>query len=161
MRFQDEVWRHVPAGAFPLHIGYILKALGRWNVQDHFGCIYTALTRKGAEAEWLKYLHLAGSSPDLSAPRDLVTLIVDVQPVLDLTKRNSLASPTASFLTGDTQADIRQCRTLAERARQFGYQALLAPSAALKGEKNLVIYIDGIAGNLDLKVGKIRTPLNY
>ena len=161
MRFQDEVWRHVPAGAFPLHIGYILKAQGRWNVQSEFGCIYTALTRKGAEAEWLKYLSLAGSSPSHSAPRDLVTLVVDVHPVLDLTRRNALASPSASFLTGNSQADLRHCQKLAEHARALGFQALLVPSAALKGEKNLIIYIDGIAGNLDLQVGKTRIPLNY
>jgi len=56
---------------------------------------------------------------------------------------------------------FKKCHDLAEKARQLGYQGLQAPSAALKGEKNLVIYVDGISGNLDLKAGNVRIPLNY
>jgi len=162
MRFQGEVWRHVPAGTFPLHVGYILKARGRWNIHNEFGCIYTALTKKGAVAEWHKQLNTAGINPEDVSPRDLVTLVVDVQPVLNqTTKRGSLVDPSTPWLTGDSPADIQKCHDLAEKARQLGFQGLQVPSAALKGEKNLVIYVDGISGNLDLQSGKVRIPLNY
>lgn len=162
MRFQGEVWRHIPAGNFPLHVGYILKAEGRWNVPGEYGCIYTALTRQGAEAEYIKHLSRYGSSPAMSSPRDLITLIVNASPILDQTsKKTSLVDPGSPFLTGSKLEDIEKCRELADLARDRGFQGILAPSASLPGEKNLIIYVDGIASNVDLKEGKIRIPLNY
>lgn len=61
-RFQGLVWRHVPVGAEPPHLGWILKAArGRWNSRrPRLPCLYAALTPQGAVAEFEK--HLATSS---------------------------------------------------------------------------------------------------
>lgn len=96
-RYRGLVWRHVPVGAEPLHLGYILKATrGRWNTRrPRLPCLYTALTPEGAIAELDKH-----------------------------------AAAVAAF-----------CRALARREVLHGrYDAILAPSAALRGSVNLMIY---------------------
>ena len=85
MTFDGYVWRIVPAGAFALHVGYILKSRGRWNREGVYGCLYTALSEDGALGEAAKYLRRAGIAPRFSPPRDLVSLRVHVGRVLDLT----------------------------------------------------------------------------
>jgi len=43
------VWRHVPAGKEPLHLGALLAfSQGRWNRQGEYAAIYTACTPDGA-----------------------------------------------------------------------------------------------------------------
>jgi len=162
MRFQGEVWRYIPAGAHPLDTGSILKANGRWNRPGEYGCLYTALSRHGAEAEYNKFLSNAGMEQEQDRPRDLVTILVDIKLVLNQTsKTDALVDPASPFLTGDKLDDWEKCRKLADVSRLDGYGGILTPSAALKGEKNLVVYVDGIARNVDLKAGKTRIPLNY
>ena len=65
--------------------------------------------------------------------------------------------PKAStFLTGDAPDEIESCRSLADYLRAEGFVAILAPSAALAGERNLMIYLDRPPRRLDLEVGKER-----
>ncbi len=161
MIFRGLVWRHVPRGAHPLHVGFILKASGRWNRQGRYGCLYTALTREGAIAEYRKYLARAGllASP---RPRDLVSIEVRrVEPVLNLTEdhEQTRLSVTEEILTGDQPEDLQTCLALADWSRSEGYQGLLVPSSAAAGEVNLIIYIDGPAANLDFTDGPDRTPI--
>ena len=82
--FRGTVWRHIPAGAHPLHVGRILQALGRWNRPGVFGCLYTALTIEGARAEYEKHFGAVGTAPDTRARREIVSINVEVGPVLDL-----------------------------------------------------------------------------
>ena len=71
-RFRGLVWRHVPPGAEPLHLGWILNATrGRWNTRrPRLPCIYTALTAEGAVAEYERHVALFG----LWGERDLVSI---------------------------------------------------------------------------------------
>ena len=161
MRYQGKVWRHIPAGGFSLHAGYILKASGRWNRAGVYGCIYTSLTQPGAIAEYQKYLHFAGiTDPNLVKPREIVSIIVDIDPVMDLLDKKASPIPVNSrFLTGDNPSDIVSCRLLADYLRSEGYSGIIAPSAAADDEKNLIIYIDGPAENVELEDGGDRIPI--
>lgn len=161
MTFDGYVWRIVPAGAFALHVGYILKSRGRWNREGVYGCLYTALSEDGALGEAAKYLRRAGIAPRFSPPRDLVSLRVHVGRVLDLTSpavRRRLGVSLSS-ITGDEDDDLETCRSIADLARQQEYCAILSPSAALEGSTNLNVYIDGRADRYDLTDGGDRTPV--
>ncbi len=160
MRYKGEVWRHIPAGEHPLHAGYILRATGRWNRAGVYGCLYTAFSKEGAVAEYEKYLERENSTRIKSKPRELVTIKVDINPVLDLTnKKTSLVPPSSPFLVGDNPEDLEKCRVLADTAREQGYTGIIVPSAAMDGEKSLVIYIDGVAGDVQLDDGGLREPI--
>ena len=158
MNFAGTVWRIVPAKAFALHVGYILRARGRWNREGVYGCLYTALTPEGALAEWAKYLRAAGVPPAVSSARDLVSLEVRVEPVLDLTSAAVLRKigVEREMLTGDGDDSLELCRALSDLAHQRGYHAILSPSAALAGSVNLNLYVDGRADHYSLDVGRER-----
>lgn len=64
-------------------------------------------------------------------------------------------------LTGDSEDDLESCRIVADLARLEGYDAILSPSAALDGARNLNLYIDRRADHLRLMEGPDRVPLNY
>jgi RES domain-containing protein len=162
--FDGVVWRHVPAGAQPLHVGFILLARGRWNRQGVYGCLYTSLSRDGAIAEYHKELaRTTGVSPEMDQRRDLVSIHAYVERVLDLSDaaRRQRIGVSLEALTGDTPDDVEICRVVADLARLEGYEAILSPSAALTGGHNLNLYVDGLAANVRLADGPDRVPLNY
>lgn len=161
MNFDGVVWRALPAGTMALHTGYILRAAGRWNRPGVYGCLYTALSREGAVAEWEKYF--AGVPAADRAPFDAVSLRVRVRPVLDLTDaaQQERYGLSPASLGGDGEAAWESCRRAADLARQQGYCAILSPSAALAGAANLNLYIDGMAANYALDHGDERVPINY
>jgi RES domain-containing protein len=159
--FSGLVWRHVPRGANALHLGWILRAAGRWNRQGVYGCLYTTLSPDGALAEYRKYIACAHASRRIDA-RDLVSIRVNrIGPVLDLMddEGRMAAGVELHTLTSDEHDDVESCRTIADWARSEGYQGLLVPSAALAGETNLVIYIDGAVSNIDLDDGPDRMAI--
>jgi RES domain-containing protein len=160
LKYKGTVWRHIPAGGQPLHVGYILRSAGRWNRCGLYGCLYTSLSQEGAIAEYRKYLKLAGITPGRARPRELVSILAEISPVLDITDETvSPVPPLSGFLVCDTPDDLEACRSLADYARSQGYAGLLAPSSALSGEKNLIIYIDGLAGSILLDEGPDRLPI--
>jgi len=160
MKFEGVVWRHIPPGAHSLHIGYILKAAGRWNRPGIYGCLYTGLTVDGVRAEYAKYLEVARIPIDAYPHREIVSIKADLDPVIDMISNDtSLVDPEEPFLKGNSPEDFERCRALADIARSLGYVGLLVPSAALEGATNLVIYIDGLAARVQLEVGNDRFPL--
>jgi RES domain-containing protein len=161
--FEGLVWRYVPRGAHPLHVGYILLAAGRWNRHDDYGCLYTSLSREGALAEYAKELKRLGIEAAADHPKDLVSLDIGVARVLDLTdeRERKRFGVSLSTLTGDGDDDLESCRIVADLARLEGFDAILSPSAALRGARNLNLYIDRRADHLRLMEGPDRAPLNY
>jgi RES domain-containing protein len=110
--------------------------------------------------EFTKYLRGSGAVDFKTKPRDLVSITVDLDPVIDLTDpATSPVPPDSPFLTGDAPADLETCRSLADTLRAQGYVGILVPSAAVPDEKNLVIYIDGPPRNIQLDDGGDRVPL--
>lgn len=163
MDFEGLVWRYVPRRSQPLHVGFILLARGRWNRHGDYGCLYTSLSRDGAIAEYTKELRRLGIDASADQAKDLVSLSVSVARVLDLTdaRKRSRFGVGVDTLTGDNDDDLESCRIVADLARLAGYDAILSPSAALSGERNLNLYIDGRADHLRLTEGPDREPLNY
>jgi RES domain-containing protein len=141
-------------------VGRILRADGRWNRPGVYGCLYTALSEQGARAEFEKIRPKFAAAPGTSRRRDVVSINVDIDPVVDLTNpETSPVPPNTSFLTGDRPEDIEQRRALAHALRAAGYVGIITPSAAAPGEKNLVMYIDGPAWGIQLDDGGDRIPL--
>jgi RES domain-containing protein len=100
--------------------------------------------------------------------RDLVSLDVVVSPVLDLTAAGNYQDvaqraglePDPQFLADLAAVPQAHCQKLADQARAEGVTAVLVPSAAAQGEKNLVIYIDVVAPkHVQLANGPDRTRL--
>ncbi len=159
-RFRGLVLRHVPVGAEPLHLGWILKAArGRWNTRrPRMPCLYTALTPEGAIAELDKVAALYGGP----ARRDLVSIQVAVEGVLDLRSRwtrRRLGIDEAT-LTSDRPEDLVACRALARREVLGGrHGAILAPSAALPGGVNLIVYVEHTGHLRELANGPHRVTI--
>ncbi|MDQ3607059.1 MAG: RES family NAD+ phosphorylase [Gemmatimonadota bacterium] len=158
-----------------------MRAGGRWNRQGLYGCLYTAQSAAGAAGEYRKHFVRRGLRRD----RDLVSLEVEVEYVLDLpailaTGETAAVLPVfagmppragvhqhllppieADRLVGDGDADLEHCRTLADWARQHGFLAIQAPSAAVEGELTLPIYPENRPRDLWIAVHAEPTPLNY
>lgn len=153
----------MPSGATALHVGFLLRADGRWNRRGEYGCLYTALSPAGAKAEFEKMLAYSGLTPDEASPRDLVSIEAEIANVLDLTDSAVRAklSIDRAMLIGDSAKSIEFCRSVADNARRQGYNAILSYSAAAPAQINLNIYIDGRAADIKLETGPDRVALNY
>lgn len=146
-----------------MHVGFLLQASGRWNRKGEYGCLYTSLSRAGAIAEYRKVLASTGLEPQEDRERDLTTILARVEPVLDLSNPKVMRrlGVGTDGLTGDEDADFEFCRRLADWARSEGYSAILSPSAAAAGERNLNVYFDVSPQKLQLELGSVREALNY
>jgi RES domain-containing protein len=140
-------------------------ARGRWNTQrPRLACLYTAITRDGAIAEYRKHFAIAGiAAGGRPRPRDLVSILVDVSPVLNLTDARVLEDLrlSSAALTGPRHTAYPLCHRVAKDAVAEGYRAILAPSAAQEGERVLLVYPESSQGRLLLRNGPDRIPLNY
>ncbi len=157
MRVDGIVWRQIPFEAEPLDFKHLRYSQGRWNRRNIYACLYTALTPRAVAAEYRKhYVRFR-----INSPRDLVSMEVAVDPVLDLTARRirDRFNTNLSTLTGNEPRNLEACRRIADRAKAMKYQAILAPSAAIKRDSEyvLAVYVDGPA----VAKGPDREPLNY
>jgi len=118
------------------------------------------IKKKAQKLNSVKCLEKANINVDRAKPKDLVKIKVDIDPVMDLTNiKKSLISPGSPFLTGNESEDLENCHVLADTIRDQGFAGIIAPSAALEGEKNLIIYIDGPAGKINLDESGTRKKL--
>ena len=120
-----------------------LKAGGRFNPPNEFGALYTSLEPNTAAKEVARGLRQRGVDPD-QFPEGawwVYELEVKLESVLDLTDADVLQKsgiPENSLIG----TDVNATRQIAAEARERGYEALLVPSAAVAGSKNLVIFLD-------------------
>ncbi|PYU26520.1 MAG: hypothetical protein DMG30_01940 [Acidobacteria bacterium] len=137
------VFRVVREGLDPLLTTGSLRAGGRFNSPNEFGALYTSLEPATAAKEVARGLRQRGVDPD-QFPEGawwVYELEVKLGSVLDLTEAAVLQN---SGLQGGslTGGDVIATREIATQAREQGYEALLVPSAAVAGSKNLVIFLD-------------------
>lgn len=161
MRVRRLVWRHVPAGAEPLHYTYMQRARGRWNLQrPRIACLYTAYTQAGALAEYDKVVE--GDPAYRHRRRDLVSIWVDVDPVLDLLD-TALQVRYRVFEDDLVALSYTACHGIVRRAvLQEGYRAIRARSATrLQGERTLMLYPERSGGRCSLSNGPDRLPINH
>lgn len=137
------VFRVVREGLDPLATTGSLKAGGRFNPPNEFGALYTSLDAKTAAQEVARGLRARGIDPKqyLGVAWWVYELELNLTSVLDLTDPDVLQKSgiSASSLIG---SEVNTTRRIAAEARGRGYEALLVPSAAASGSKNLIIFLD-------------------
>ena len=140
------VFRVVREGLDPLATTGSFEAGGRFNPPKVFGALYTSLDRDTAAKEVARGLRARGVDPDQFPTGTwwIYELEVRLESVLDLTDADVMrkAGIEESSLTG---GDLSTPRSIAAEARKQGYEALLVPSAAAAGLKNLVIFLDKLS----------------
>jgi len=137
------VFRVVRQGLDPLATTGSLEAGGHFNPPNEFGALYTALEAITAAQEVARGLRARRIDP-VQFPLAawwVYEVEVNLESVLDLTDQDVLEESgiSASSLVG---SDVKATRRIAAEARELGYAALLVPSAAELGSKNLVIFLD-------------------
>ena len=137
------VFRVVREGLDPLATTGSVKAGGRFNPPKEFCALYTSLNATTAAQEVARGLRTRGVDPE-QFPEGawwVYELEVKLESVLDLTDLDVLRkiAIAGSALTG---SDLTATRRIGAEAREQGYEALLVPSAAAPGSKNLVIFLD-------------------
>jgi RES domain-containing protein len=163
VKFEGLVWRAIPHTGYALDYHHMLIAQGRWNRFRKYGCLYTSLTREGVLEEHRKVMRTSRLDSHSFVPMDMVSLLVTVEPVLDLCSDRSVLETGADpfRLVEDSDEALEYCRSIADWARQDGYRAILSPSAALPGCRNLNIYLSDSPENLSIEAGPDRLPINY
>jgi RES domain-containing protein len=135
-------------------------ARGRWNTQrPRIACLYTSYAYHGALSEYDKLAREEAGYA--SRPRDLVSIHVDVDSVLDLTDPDlqAMYGITSAQLVGVSYTPCH--RVVREAILRDGFRAIRAPSAAGDGQVNLMIYPESQHGRLRYYDGPDRLAINY
>ena len=140
------VFRVVREGLDPLATTGSLKAGGRFNPPNEFAVLYTSIEGATATREVARGLRQRRIDPDQFPHGSwwVYELEVKLESVLDLTDPNVLKRIRISE-SSLTANDISATRAIASEARKGGYQALLVPSVAVAGSKNLVMFLDKVS----------------
>jgi RES domain-containing protein len=159
LHFSGTVFRVVREGLDPLATSGSLRSGGRFNTQSEFGALYTSLDGATAVAEVARGLQLRGINVR-EYPEGaywMYELEVTLNAVLDV--YDALISESIGLLQDSlTGTDVAITRRIAADARSQGFEALLVPSAAVGGAKNLVIFLDKISSMPDVISS---TPVNF
>lgn len=132
------VYRHV-APEYDCHSGEGASIRGgRWNPDNGFQTIYTALSRETAAAELYRFAARSSLSVRDFLPRKLCVLHACLASVVDLRSEEALSTVELS-LEDVTDPDWTACRTVGAATYKFGLEGLLVPSATGVGEA-LVIF---------------------
>jgi RES domain-containing protein len=135
-------------------------ARGRWNTQrPRIACLYTSYTPEGALAEYEKLARKEAGYT--TRPRDLVSIKVDVEPVLDLFDPEMMAryELTEQRIRGYSYGFTHQA--VQQAILHDGFRAIRAPSAAVDGVVNLMIYPESHEGRLRYSDGPDRLAINH
>lgn len=111
---------------------------GRYHRIGGLGVCYASSSETGAWAELFRHHEAGGVSP-FEVRRLMGRVRIRNIKVLDLTDHRVREAFRVSEndLTAD---DLTRCQAIAEQARKAGYDGVLAPSAALDGQKTLAVF---------------------
>lgn len=131
-----ETIRIVKAGVDPLSTQGSTRFGGRYNHPGETGVLYGSLQAQTAIAEVARH-----TTTPLAARWWQYTLRVEDVVALDLTDPAVLSGLRASQ-GALVQLNLDLPRRLAREAKDAGFQALIVPSAAIPGERNVVLFLD-------------------
>jgi RES domain-containing protein len=127
---------------------------GRWNPRNSFPVLYTATDIGTAALEVLRTAAKLGISEQDLLPRNLVTIVVSLNRILDLTDaavRQEAGISTAVLKDDDT----RICQAIGDAAHYLGFEGVLANSAAGPGE-TLAIFLNRLRARSRLDVARVE-----
>jgi RES domain-containing protein len=120
-------------------IGPSFRHGGRFNVRGEFGVLYLASSLPCAYLERLRQVQ---GRKDNLLPQVAASFRVDVRKCLDLTDAVNLKSLGIKRPDLLRDSDFSYPQSVAAQARSAGFEALIAPSAAGKECRNLVVFKD-------------------
>ncbi len=116
---------------------------GRYHDRGVPGVLYASFAAATAVAEVVRGLRARGIDPANFEPGDwwVYEVRVSINNLLDLRDDETLSylSPTTNVLVGNDTAETRR---IGNHARENGFQAVRAPSAAAQDTDNLVLFLD-------------------
>lgn len=146
-RFTGAVYRVVMEGRDPLSTEGSNIAGGRYNSPGESGTLYCSLESGVARAEVSKHAHFS-----LKSRWWRFSLETELSSVLDLTNPSVLIrfgiSPDELI-----RENLATTRRIGAEARKAGFEAIIAPSAAVGDAKNLVIFLE----NAKLRPREVRS----
>lgn len=133
---------------------------GRWNPPSGFATIYASLTPETALAEALFFSRRAGLADSAVMPRVFVALRVQVNvtlSLLDYRVRRGLRIDLRSFHMEDWRAVNAASResylqTVGRASFDEGIEALVVPSAADRGEFNVVVFPEALGASSSVRI---------
>jgi RES domain-containing protein len=152
--FEATTFRHVSPGHEELSeevLSGSLRAGGRFNPRGDFGAIYVSLEKETVVAELKRRATQTGIEVDELLPRLLLVVKAELQQVLDLTDEENRRrwSLSSKEIISD---EYRTCQEVGRAARKAGYEAVLFPSAAREGGRNLAVFTDRLRPGSTLEV---------
>jgi RES domain-containing protein len=138
MKFSGAVYRLCPAR----HSGSMVSMRGsfqhgaRYNIRGYFGALYTSLSRETARRELARYFTATPVGGFVEA-----SIRLRLSRVVDLTNRKLLRKAGIAW-EQLIDANYAVTQEIGLRAWESGIEALLTPSAAEPGARNLAIFLD-------------------
>lgn len=148
-------FRHVSVGTNPKAGTGARIHGGRWNPPNSFATLYLGLDVQTVAAEFARAARRQGLSPEQFLPRELCTIRVSLDALLDLRSEESRQAIELSDeqLRAD---DPARCRDVGEAAHYLGLEGVLAPSATGAGTV-LAVFLETLRPGSELEV--VRTEL--
>lgn len=151
---QTRAFRHVSPGHDDVGEGALQgsrRTGGRFNPPGDFGAVYLSFEKETAVAELRRRARRSAVRIGELLPRVLLVVESELQKVLDLTDdetRRHWGLDGEDLVSGD----YRACQDVGRAARRAGYEAVLYPSAARDGGRNLAVFVDRLRPGSRLEI---------
>jgi RES domain-containing protein len=150
------VWRQCRPGRDLLHVEDPPSYPGRFHVVGDPATWYASVTEQDAWAQFFRH-HPAGGVDPFEVRRRIGEARASGLLVLDLTdaRVRRLAGITVKQLRSNRYG---ACQALGREARAAGFEGILAPSAALRGERTLSVFDQALKKVTELRSNVETAP---